>query len=196
MKLPVNLLAALLSIILGGTARADLIDWTLNGVTFDDGGTASGTFRVNTVIRQVISWDITTTTGSVVSGHHFSSALPNQNFSNYTSNAIIVDDAAGNEIELTFDNSFGTPIANNTLFTPSAYENEPSTSGFRVGTAGAADGTLANPGQLPGGGLLSYLIVGFGGLAAGRKKAFAWARSVAAGRARLRRVHAVGGSPA
>ena len=100
-----------------------------------------------------------------------------------------------NEIELTFDNSLTTPSQNNTLFLAGSYEYEASTTTYRYPTAGAADSS-PNPGPLPGGGLLSYLIVGFGGLAAGRKKTFAWARSVAAGRARLRRVHAVGGSPA
>jgi hypothetical protein len=198
MRLPINLvLAALVSICLGSTARADLIDWTLNGVVFDDGGTASGTFRVNTVTSQITVWDITTTAGGVLPGYHYSSTLPNQNFSNYGSNTLIVDDPTGNEIELTFNSSFGTATSNNTIFPAGTYEYEPSSGNSRAVTSGAADGTLSNPGPLPGGGLLSYLIVGFGGLAAYRRKALAWARSsVAAGKTRLRRLHGLGCSPA
>ena len=196
MKRPGLLLAALLSIILGGTARADIITWTLNGVTFDDGGTASGFFRVNTVTHQVTAWDITTTAGSLLPGYHYSSALPNQNFSNYSTNTLLVDDPSSNEIEFAFNSSFGTATANNTLFPAGSYEYEPSTGNQRT-PSGAADGTLANPGPLPGGGLLSYLIVGFGGLAAYRRKAFAWAKStVAASRTRLRRRHGYGCLPA
>jgi hypothetical protein len=199
MRLPINLvLAALVSICLGSTARADLIDWTLNGVVFDDGGTASGTFRVNTVTSQITVWDITTTAGGVLPGYHYSSALPNQNFSNYSSNTLIVDDPTGNEIELTFNSSFGTATANNTIFPAGTYEYEVSTGNSRSVTSGAADGTLVtSPGPLAGGGLLSYLIVGFGGLAAYRRRALAWAKlSVAAGRTRLRRCHGVGCAPA
>ena len=116
MRLPVNLvLAALVSICLGSTARADLIDWTMSGVAFNDGGTLSGTFRVDTVLHQVTAWDVTTTAGTLLPGFHFTSSLPNNNFSNYDVNIIDVTDAAtSNEFELTFNSSLGTASANNT----------------------------------------------------------------------------------
>lgn len=49
--------------------------WTLQGVTFADGGTASGTFSVDS-FAQLTSYDITTTTiGSIsgysISGYHY-----------------------------------------------------------------------------------------------------------------------------
>lgn len=195
MKLSGLLIAALLSTCLGSAARADLITWTLNGVTLTDGATMSGSFVVDTV-GDVTAWDITSTPGALP-GFHYTSANPSYNFSNVSANILNVGDSATmNEIELTFDNSLTTPSQNNTLFLAGSYEYEASTTTYRYPTAGAADSS-PNPGPLPGGGLLSYLIVGFGGLAAGRKKAFAWAKSsVAAGRARRRRVHAVGCSPA
>ena len=177
MKSPVTLvLAALVVTALGGAARADLITWTLTGFALDDGGSAFGSFQVNTVTHQITAWDITTTAGTTLPGYHYSSALPNQNFSNYSASSVIVDDAAanGNEIEFTFNDSFGTPSANNTIFPAGSYEFERSTNSYRFPTAGAAD-AFANPGPLPGGGLLSYLIAGFGGLAAWRKKALRWA---------------------
>jgi hypothetical protein len=200
MRLPINLvLAALVSICLGSTARADLIDWTMSGVAFNDGGTLSGTFRVDTVLHQVTTWDVTTTAGTLLPGFHFTSTLPNNNFSNYDVNIIDVTDAAtSNEFELTFNSSLGTASANNTIFPAGTFEYDSASGNSRSVTSGAADGTLVtSPGPLAGGGLLSYLIVGFGGLAAYRRRALAWAKlTVATGRTRLRRRHGVVCSPA
>src|ERR1700739_5028547 len=49
-------------------ASADGISWTLTGVTFDDGGTASGSFNYNAVTNTFSSIDITTTAGSAFGG--------------------------------------------------------------------------------------------------------------------------------
>ena len=48
--------------------QAAVIDWTLEGVTFDDGGTASGTFSTDSSTGSLVSYDITTTAGSVLAG--------------------------------------------------------------------------------------------------------------------------------
>jgi hypothetical protein len=53
-------------------ARAD-VDWTLDGVTFNDGGTASGTF-VTSDTGQIQSWDITTTAGGALGAETYDSA--------------------------------------------------------------------------------------------------------------------------
>jgi hypothetical protein len=53
-------------------ARAN-VEWTLEGVTFDDGGTASGTF-VTSDTGQIQSWDITTTVGTTLGAETYDSA--------------------------------------------------------------------------------------------------------------------------
>jgi len=48
------------------TAQADPIVWTLQGVTFDDGGTATGSFIYDAATNTYSSWDIATTRGFAV----------------------------------------------------------------------------------------------------------------------------------
>jgi hypothetical protein len=49
-------------------ANASIINWTLSGVTFDDGGTASGTFATDSTTGDVTAFDITTTAGTTLNG--------------------------------------------------------------------------------------------------------------------------------
>ncbi len=49
-------------------ASADGITWTLSGVTFDDGGTASGSFAYDALTNTYSSIDITTASGSAFAG--------------------------------------------------------------------------------------------------------------------------------
>lgn len=74
-----NLLPAAVAVAFGLTAglvptkaRAD-VDWTLEDVTFNDGGTASGTF-VTSDTGIIQSWDITTTAGTTLGGETYDSA--------------------------------------------------------------------------------------------------------------------------
>ena len=48
----------------GGEARADHI-FTLSGVTFDDGTSATGTFTTNDALNSLVNFDITTTNGAI-----------------------------------------------------------------------------------------------------------------------------------
>lgn len=53
--------ACALGLLLTATAaQADSITWTLQDVTFSDGGTASGTFTTDSTSGDLLSWDITT----------------------------------------------------------------------------------------------------------------------------------------
>ncbi len=52
----------------GNTAEAGMIDFTLQNVTFDDGGTASGGFVTESATGAVKSLDIVTTAGSRIGG--------------------------------------------------------------------------------------------------------------------------------
>ncbi len=61
-------LPLLLGFLLTAPVQAAAINWTLSGVTFDDGGTASGIFSTDSVTGSLLSWDVTTT-GS--SGNHY-----------------------------------------------------------------------------------------------------------------------------
>lgn len=52
-------------------ATAVPLTWTLQGVTFDDGGTASGSFIIDSANGDLLSWNITTTAGSSLPGFTF-----------------------------------------------------------------------------------------------------------------------------
>ena len=152
-------------------AKAVTIDWTLSGGTFNDGGTWSGSFTVDTVLEQVVSWNITTSVNGVL-GHTF-------NAGNGTS-TINTDVAAG------FFDVLNTSVTNIPEFylnfiAPLDVAGHNIIFGggekFVVGDVGRsvipgafADGVESTPSPIPGSGLLSYLIGGFGGLAAFRKK--------------------------
>ena len=58
------------SVLLASPAHGDPIQYQLEGVTFSDGGTASGTFTIdsNSPFFALVSYNITTTAGSVVPG--------------------------------------------------------------------------------------------------------------------------------
>jgi hypothetical protein len=64
-------------------ASADSVTWTLQGVTLDDGGTASGSFAYNANTNSYSALNVTTTAGSALSGSTYSS-LSNAFFSGNT----------------------------------------------------------------------------------------------------------------
>jgi PEP-CTERM motif len=51
-----------------GSAQAATLNWTLHDVTFDDGGSASGTFSTDSTTGDVIAFDITTSAGTTLGG--------------------------------------------------------------------------------------------------------------------------------
>jgi len=53
------------------TAHAALVEWTLSGVTFTDGGTASGSFVYDATTQTETQFDITTTAGSALPGREY-----------------------------------------------------------------------------------------------------------------------------
>ncbi|SRR5260370_14498746 len=60
--------ALLVLLCVPSVASADGITWTLSGVTFDDGGTASGSFVYDAVTNTVSSIDVVTTSGTTFGG--------------------------------------------------------------------------------------------------------------------------------
>lgn len=59
----VSLTAIAISIV-SSPAKAALVTWNLNDVTFDDGGTASGSFQYDADTEEMGNWDISVTSGS------------------------------------------------------------------------------------------------------------------------------------
>ena len=62
------LAGAACAFLLAGFALAEPVVWTLNGVTFNDGGTASGSFTYDAGTNTFSSINITTTMGSIRGG--------------------------------------------------------------------------------------------------------------------------------
>jgi len=108
------LASAALALALGVVeARANQV-FNLNGVTFDDGGTATGSFTTNDARDTLISYDITTSPGT---GIGFEYTPLNSESSSTSLPTILVLDAptvqnAANILELTFTNltAAGSPI--------------------------------------------------------------------------------------
>jgi hypothetical protein len=75
--------AALVSIMAASPSQAALVNWTLSNGLFDDGGTFSGAFTIDTTADTVTNWNIVTTAGTggfaatYAPGGFFSSALDN-----------------------------------------------------------------------------------------------------------------------
>ena len=104
--------AAALVLALGAVeARADHV-FTLSGVTFDDGGTATGTFTTNDALTSLVSFDITTSPGTNI-GFEYTPATAGSSSTSLP--FILVLDtppALDNIIELTFTGltAAGAPI--------------------------------------------------------------------------------------
>ncbi len=74
-------------------ANASTIDWTLSGVTFDDGGTATGTFSTDSTSGNVTAFDIVTTAGTTLGGATYNSTASGIYSSDgvYSPNSFIVE---------------------------------------------------------------------------------------------------------
>ena len=66
-----RLLLIMVFILSSNVASAALVTWELAGFSFDDGGTAYGTFVYDTHTKQVSYIDVYTTDGSRVNGRHY-----------------------------------------------------------------------------------------------------------------------------
>jgi hypothetical protein len=121
------LTAAALTLALGAVeARADIV-FTLSGVTFDDGATATGTFTTNNSVTSVLDWDITTSAGTLP-GFEFNTTNAPVNFSSLPSILVLEDANPDHILELTFT---GGLTAAGALITP----NDPTASFEQAFTA-------------------------------------------------------------
>jgi hypothetical protein len=95
-KLIVGSFALGMSLAVSAPIQASVIDWTLEGVTFDDGGTASGTFSIDSSTGDLVSYDITTTDGTTLVGTVFDpSTAPFVAYGDYGPNSFLLLTVAG-----------------------------------------------------------------------------------------------------
>lgn len=85
-----------------GQASADLV-FTLSGVTFDDGGTATGTFTTNDAINDLVSFDITTSLGTDI-GFHYTPGTADDSSTSLPFILVLSQAAPSNLLQLTFTN--------------------------------------------------------------------------------------------
>jgi hypothetical protein len=75
-----------------GPATASILNWELENVVFDDGGQMSGTFSVNTTTGDVTTFDIVTTTSSILTGFDYDEATGFVGGDLLSGNSFIVQD--------------------------------------------------------------------------------------------------------
>lgn len=167
MKLAIILAASLATLASAIPAKAVTLAWTLSGVTFDDGGMATGTFTTDSTNGHLLSYNLFTTAGSTLSAFHYDATTSFKLADNHfgPNSFLIVQSAFKNYINLSFVN----PLTSGGVDTlriggsPNSYECNNCTL-HRDVTAGAAT-TVPEP--------LSWtlMVVGFGlvGVAARRR---------------------------
>jgi hypothetical protein len=149
-------------------ASADGITWTLSGVTFDDGGTASGSFVFDALTNTYSSIDITTSAGSLFGGATYTGIDPG--FPSTSGQLILVTNPLLSDLTGTgvLELDFG-PLTNLGGTFPVVAEGEGTcddagcTSGteLRTTTAGSVTATTATPEPST----LLLLVMGVAGLA-------------------------------
>jgi MYXO-CTERM domain-containing protein len=129
--------AAALALALGAIeARADHI-FTLSSVTFDDGGTATGTFTTNDALNSLVNYDITTS-GGTLTGFDYTPGTTTS-FSSLPSILVVETASLDHLIQLTFTGLTvaGAPI---TIGQFDSFEQDP-TGAHRQVVAGSVVGT-------------------------------------------------------
>jgi len=150
---------------------ASTIVWTLSGVTFEDGGAASGMFATDSTTGAVTSFNIVTTPGTILGGATYGSGTYSafDNFFSPNSFAIAADNALAlpfiNFAFLNALNSAGTNPLQVSFDLPAeqvAFECSDNTCEVsRFATAGSAIGVVE---AIPEPSTWAMLIVGFAGL--------------------------------
>ena len=158
---------ALLSSIPASIATAAPIGWSLHGVTFDDGGTASGTFTTDSVSGALLSYDITTTAGSILGAFHYD-ASDSQVYGNnifFANSFVIVNDSpyARPYLNLTFTDPLTSVGVHNLLDLHNTSWECQNCDPYRYVMAGEAS-------SVPEPGTFALIGLAFAGLAFSRRK--------------------------
>jgi hypothetical protein len=130
-------MACIVGLSFSSGARAN-IDYTFSGVTFDDGGTLTGTFTTNNAITSLLDFDITTTAGSTNSGFHYTTGTVGSGPTALPS-IIVLEPASLEEIlQITFTGGLTATGALITIDPADSFEQSPPTNHHRNITAGEA----------------------------------------------------------
>jgi hypothetical protein len=102
---------ALLSILLGASVCASAnTTFVLNGVTFSDGATASGSFTINTALNALVSWSINVTGSSLspTANYDYTSTPSDSNYFNISPTEVALASSPFAEyLVLIFNSSLG-----------------------------------------------------------------------------------------
>ena len=94
-----------------GQASANII-YTFSGVTFDDGGTLTGTFTTDDAITALIGFDITTSAGTGI-GFHYTPATVGSSSTSLPAIIVLSTATLDNLLQVTFSGglkALGAPI--------------------------------------------------------------------------------------
>lgn len=158
----IKLAGAAIALALAGAlpAGASILHFTLSGVTFDDGGTASGSFTRNTAGGIITDFDVITTPGSVLSGFDYNTSDAS-GFDGFEPNSVmlsVLSDPISEYVIFSFDRPLTAPGSYN-LVTSDSFECL-NCSPFRYVTGGSAVAVSGVPEPAT----WAMMLVGFGGL--------------------------------
>ena len=94
-----------------GQASANIV-FTFAGVTFDDGGTLTGTFTTNDALNSLIDFDITTSPGTGI-GFHYTPGTVGSSSTSLPAIIVLSDATLDHILQVTFDGGLtatGAPI--------------------------------------------------------------------------------------
>jgi len=115
-----------------GNASANIV-YSFSGVTFDDGGTLTGTFTTNDTINSLVDFNITTSPGTGI-GFHYTPATVGSSSTSLPAILVFSTPSLDNILQVTFTGltASGAPI---TIGTNDSFEQTPDAR--RVITAGS-----------------------------------------------------------
>lgn len=147
-------------------AKASVIDWTLQDVVFTDGGSVSGTFSTDAATGEVLSFNITTTSGTELAGIDYDDITAQVYNDFWGPNSFdLTDEAAHTYLELAFVDPLTAPGTDLLALQSASYECDDCYP-YRIVLSGEAVAT--GPSQVPEPATSALLFVGLLGLSAAR----------------------------